>query len=532
MFMIKMPAMSLKSTVRAAIISVAIGSVITIIATVSAYSVLTRGQNDRAYASAVSANVARLNLLTSEILMRPSARAVWQLKRQHEILSAQLAQPRQFNNRADILAAELGRRVAKMKVLIEYVEKLTASTPSQALAQDARDILFTALIGQSGALHSRSLEMREVIAGEAVRVQRNLFIMFGGSFVAAMVIGGALLLLLCYRLLARILQLRSVIQEIGGGKLDADIPAPTHDEMGDVFRELDQMRLSLLASIGELGRVNLELIRAKADLEDRVADRTASLELANRELESFTYAVSHDLRAPLRSISGFSQAVLEDYGDKLDEHGRTMLHRVTRGTASMGRLIDDLLKISRIDRSPPVLTDVNLSEIAAGVWEALRESAPDRDVRMTIEPEVRAQCDGRLVAIVLTNLLENAWKFTARTPQAEIIFGQQQDIGRTTYFVRDNGAGFEMAYSEKLFQPFQRLHSAEEFPGTGIGLATVARIVRAHGGKIWATSEPGKGAKFCFQLGVVASRAAPDASAREEPAAPPGNPIATLARAG
>ena len=500
-----MSAMSLKSTVRAAIIGVTVGSLLVIAVTAGAYSMLKSAQSDVSYASSVSANVAKLNLLTSELLMRQSERVVLQLKRQHTILADQLANPPHFKSRADILAAELARRVAKMTIFLDRLEALFAAEAIDP-RREARDILFTSVIGQSGALHSRSLEMREITAEDAARVHRIVFLTIGGGFLTIIVVGGLLMSLLSHRLLARILGLRAVIQEIGGGNLDAEIPATARDEMGDVFRELDQMRMSLLRSLGELGRVNLELIAAKADLVDRVAERTAGLEAANKELESFTYAVSHDLRAPLRTISGFSQAVLEDYGPQIDEEGKTMLMRVHRATGQMSQLIDDLLKISRIDATPPVCTDVNLSEMVRGIAETLRERTPEREVRLTIEPDIHAGCDGRLVAIILTNLFENAWKFTANTPGAAIEFGQEQDGGRHTYFVRDNGAGFEMAYSDKLFQPFQRLHSTDEFPGTGIGLATVARIIRAHGGKIWAQSEPGKGAKFSFQFGNASSR--------------------------
>ena len=505
-----MSAMSLKSTVRAAIMGVVGGCLLVIAVTAGAYSMLKTIQEEVSYASSVSANVTKLNLLTSELLMRQSERVTLQLKRQHAILSGQLANPPRFNSRADILAAELALRVAKLKIYLDRLETLFASEgQAPDLTKEARDILFTSLIALSGALHSRSLEMHEVISENAASAHRTVFMTIGGGFLIMIIGGGALMSLLSHGLLARILRLHGVIQEIGGGNLEADIPVPTQDEMGDVFRELDQMRLNLLRSLGEIGRVNLELIASKAELEDRVAERTAGLEAANRELESFTYAVSHDLRAPLRAISGFTQAVVEDYAPKLDEEGQGMLMRVHRATGHMTQLVDDLLKLSRIDSKPPVCTDVNLSEIVAGIGETLRERAPERQLQMTIQPDVYAQCDGRLVEIVLTNLLENAWKFTARTPAAEIEFGQEDDGGRPTYFVRDNGAGFEMAYCDKLFQPFQRLHTAEQFPGTGIGLATVARIVRAHGGKIWAASERDKGAKFSFQLGHAASRATP-----------------------
>jgi signal transduction histidine kinase len=512
-----MSAMSLKSTVRAAIMGVAGGCLLVIAVTAGAYSMLKTIQEEVSYASSVSANVTKLNLLTSELLMRQSERVILQLKRQHAILSGQLANPPRFNSRADILAAELALRVAKLKIHFGRLEtSLAPEGQASDLNKEARDILFTSVIAQSGALHSRSLEMGETMSENAASVHRIVFMTIGGGFLIMIVGGGLLMSILSHGLLARILELRAVIQEIGSGNLDAQIPIPTRDEMGDVLRELDQMRMSLLRSLGELGRVNLELVAAKADLEDRVAERTAGLEAANSELESFTYAVSHDLRAPLRTISGFSQAVLEDYGPKLDEEGRSMLMRVHRATGRMGQLIDDLLKLSRIDSTSPNCTDVNLSEIAAGIGETLRERAPERQVLMTIQPNIHAQCDGRLVAIVLTNLLENAWKFTARTPGAAIEFGREQDGAHPIYFVHDNGAGFEMAYCDKLFQPFQRLHSADQFPGTGIGLATVARIIRAHGGKIWATSEPDKGAKFCFQFGNASRRAAPDEPADED----------------
>ncbi len=423
-----MSAMSLKSTVRAATMGVAFGCLLVIAATAGAYFMLKSVQSKVSYASAVSANVAKLNLLTSELLMRQSERVILQLKRQHAILAAQLANPPHFNSLADILAAELARRVAKMAIFLDRLDMLLApEAQASDSAKEARDILFTSVIAQSGALHSRCLEMAEIMAKDAASVHRIVFMTIGGGFSIMIVFGGLLMSLLSHGLLTRILRLRAVIQEIGRGNLDADIPTPTRDEMGDVFRELHQMRLSLLQSIGELGRVNLELIAAKADLEDRVAERTAGLEEANRELESFTYAVSHDLRAPLRTISGFSHAVLEDYGPKLDEEGQSMLRRVHRATGQMGQLIDDLLKISRLDCSPPVCADVNLSEIAAEIGETLRESAPERDLKITVQPDIHAQCDGRLVTIILTNLLENAWKFTARTPAAEIEFGQEQD---------------------------------------------------------------------------------------------------------
>lgn len=226
----------------------------------------------------------------------------------------------------------------------------------------------------------------------------------------------------------------------------------------------------------------------------------AELNAANHELESFSYSVSHDLRAPLRSIDGFSLALLEDYSDKLDAEGKRNLERVRAATQRMGALIDDLLSLSRVTRSSMRLEKVDLSAVASEVVEKLKESAPHRHMDVRIAAGLEATADAHLLHIALQNLLGNAWKFTSKRPSAHIEFGASCDNGSLAYFVRDDGAGFDPAYAERLFGAFQRLHSTSEFPGTGIGLATVQRIIHRHGGKIWATSAVGQGATFYFTL--------------------------------
>jgi light-regulated signal transduction histidine kinase (bacteriophytochrome) len=225
------------------------------------------------------------------------------------------------------------------------------------------------------------------------------------------------------------------------------------------------------------------------------------LEQANKELEAFSYSISHDLRAPLRAIEGFSKALLHEYGEKLDEQGSHYLDRVRAAAHRMATMIDGLLKLSRISRAPLRRERVSLTELARGAAAALRERDPSRSVSIEIAGEVQAYGDGRLIAIVFENLLGNAWKFTANQPQAQIVVGQENKGNETIFFVRDNGAGFDMAYADKLFAPFQRLHDEREFEGTGIGLATVQRIISRHGGRIWAEAEAGKGATFRFALG-------------------------------
>lgn len=240
--------------------------------------------------------------------------------------------------------------------------------------------------------------------------------------------------------------------------------------------------------------------RLNDDLELRVADRTAQLEAANSELESFSYSVSHDLRAPLRHINGFSQALLEDYSDKLDDIGKGFLNEVRGASREMAELIDDLLMLARVTRSEMDPQEVDLSSLAWEVIGELRKMEPDRVNAFEVQPDLFAVCDRRLARIVLVNLIGNAWKFTAKVDSTRIEFGQADVRGGPHFFVRDNGAGFDMAYANKLFGAFQRLHSGTEFEGTGIGLATVRRIVTRHGGEVWAEGENGKGAVFYFTL--------------------------------
>jgi light-regulated signal transduction histidine kinase (bacteriophytochrome) len=244
------------------------------------------------------------------------------------------------------------------------------------------------------------------------------------------------------------------------------------------------------------------------DLNKGLQQAIIELKAVNKELETFSYSVSHDLRAPLRSIDGFSQALIEDCIDQLDESGHDHLRRIRTATQKMGQLIDDLLTLSRVIRSDMHREPVDLSRVASHTCNVLQQSNPERLVEFNIQAGLVAQGDTRLLQVVLENLLNNAWKFTAKRPQAKIEFGllspeTSEDISTYTYFVRDDGVGFDMAYVDKLFSPFQRLHSVTEFPGNGIGLATVQRIVHRHGGQLWAEGSLGQGATFYFTLSTA-----------------------------
>jgi light-regulated signal transduction histidine kinase (bacteriophytochrome) len=245
-------------------------------------------------------------------------------------------------------------------------------------------------------------------------------------------------------------------------------------------------------------QAELETAGAKADLERRVSDRTRQLEATNKELEAFCYSVSHDLRAPLRSIRGFMEVLLERQADRIDEQGREFLRRAAESSEHMDRLITELLKLSRAGRCELQQQRVDLTALAAGVAAELVQAEPQRAVNFKIGPRLRARGDARLLRVVLENLLGNAWKFTSRNTEAHIEFGFAPPLA--AFFVRDDGAGFDRAYAGKLFGVFQRLHSASEFPGTGVGLATVQRIVNRHGGRVWGESAVNEGATFFFTL--------------------------------
>jgi signal transduction histidine kinase len=254
----------------------------------------------------------------------------------------------------------------------------------------------------------------------------------------------------------------------------------------------------LAARSEELLDAQRQLAELNATLEAQVEHRTTELRAVNRELESFAYAVSHDLRAPLRAIDGFSLALVEDYGGRLDDTGRDYARRVRSATQRMGELIDDLLTLSRVTRAELHCEPVDLTAVARAVAAQLAEADPDRAVDIEVADGLTARGDPRLLRVALENLIGNAWKFTGDRPHPHIEIGARDEHGRRVFYVRDNGVGFDPDYADKLFAPFQRLHTSDEFEGNGIGLATVARVVNRHGGRVWADSAPNGGATFSF----------------------------------
>jgi light-regulated signal transduction histidine kinase (bacteriophytochrome) len=284
----------------------------------------------------------------------------------------------------------------------------------------------------------------------------------------------------------------------GGATLWLELDmAPIADESGK-FRHW----VAVGRDISERRNQQQEILNLNTELEERVLLRTSQLADANRELESFAYSVSHDLRSPLNTVDGFSQLLLKSDADKVSDKGKHYLDRIRAGVRQMGDLIEGLLTLAHLSREEIRSERVDLSALARAIGEAQREREPQRQVQFDVEQGLFAHGDPRLLTAVLQNLLGNAWKFSARQAVAHITLGRQAGSGgEDVFFVRDNGAGFDMAFAHKLFGTFERLHSPGDFPGTGIGLATVKRVIERHGGRVWAESKTGEGATFYFTFG-------------------------------
>jgi signal transduction histidine kinase len=297
-------------------------------------------------------------------------------------------------------------------------------------------------------------------------------------------------------------------RHIAAGHYDSErLPHRPRDEIGLLAAAINHMADTISANMQEMAndvvalrQQEQRILELNAQLEQRVAERTRELTAANSVLESFSYSVSHDLRGPLRSINGFSSLMSEACSACTNSIALDNLRRINRASLRMSALIDGLLHLSRITRTELVIEVIDLSQLANAVLDDLRSASPAREIRTQVQEQVRVTGDPVLLRTVLENLLRNAWKFTGRREGASIEFGSRKEEGQTIVYIRDNGAGFDPAYSDKLFTAFQRLHRAEEFEGTGIGLATVKRIIDAHKGRIWAESAPNQGATFYFAI--------------------------------
>jgi signal transduction histidine kinase len=311
--------------------------------------------------------------------------------------------------------------------------------------------------------------------------QRRVVAVTGVGLLVMAVLTGLAAWLFRRDVLQPIARLELATREVAAGNWSFELDVGSADELGDMARHFDAMTRALRDSFSRLEVSNRELLGL------------------NQELESFSYSVSHDLRSPLRSMDGFSLALLEDYGDQLDDEARDSLQRIRGASQRMGRLIDELLGLARVTRAELKIQDVDLSAIAEEIASALSKAQPERRVRWEIEQGIVVRGDRELLAIALQNLLDNAWKFTGKIDEGVIRVGMRQEEGKPVCFVSDNGAGFDMAYASRLFGAFQRLHHEVDFPGTGVGLAIVQRVMRRHGWSLGAQASLGQGATFYFR---------------------------------
>jgi signal transduction histidine kinase len=390
----------------------------------------------------------------------------------------------------DRVAVHARRRIELAAEIVELAER--GLKPTETELQSRLSQSQAAIAASNATLEQLLAEQQQQLQTSQAELERIrgrlapiIWITFFGGFVGA---------LAAMWLFATGVARRMAAVERNAERLAQGVPlrretSRGRDEIGRLDRALRRAGIMIRMRDRELRSLNTSLERSLHEQQ-----------ILNKELEAFSYSVSHDLRAPLRSIDGFAQALREDWGDRLDETGQDHLSRVRNAAQRMGRLIDDLLKLSRLSRAQVQRIDVNLAQIAGDITRELEERNPTRKVDWVVDDDLRANCDPSLARIVLENLLGNAWKFTSKTPDARIEFTKVPDTDPLTFVIRDNGAGFDMQYADKLFAPFQRLHGEREFPGTGIGLATVQRIVHKHGGEVWTRAEVGRGAAFYFSF--------------------------------
>jgi signal transduction histidine kinase len=358
--------------------------------------------------------------------------------------------------------------------------------------QDGEVILTRAIVVEGRSVGS--VYLRSTLRALDDRARRYAAI--GGLVLSVSLLAALMISWMSQRSISKpLVHLAETARIVSGGKNYSLRAKPTgkRDEIGVLIEDFNEM-------LSQIEERDAALRNARDELEERVQERTAELTAVNQELEAFSYSVSHDLRAPLRSIDGFSNVLIEDYSEALDDIGKEHLGRVRKATQTMAVLIDDLLKLAKVTRAAIVRKKLDLTALAGSIAEETRRSEPDRQVEFVIEEGLMVEADAGLMRVVMENLIGNAWKYTSAHPTARIEFGACPHNGRPAFFVRDDGAGFDAAYANRLFGAFQRLHAATQFPGTGIGLATVRRIIQRHGGEVWAEGAVEKGATFYFSL--------------------------------
>ena len=436
----------------------------------------------RRHSAAIASALNDMRMVTFEYLLNRRERARLQEQAVWRRLEGLLAQSAHLDDTAARTLAELrANGEASHRLFGEVEPSQDASVADEVQRRFEIQLSSRLLILQQTSL----VNAAQLIDDAGVRIdatQRRVVLVTAAGLALMALITGAAIWIFRRDVLRPIARLGQATREVAAGNWAFELDVGSPDELGEMARHFDAMTRALQDSFGQLELSNRELVSL------------------NNELESFSYSVSHDLRSPLRSMDGFSLALLEDYGDRLDEEARDSLQRIRAASQRMGRLIDELLGLARVTRAELRIQAVDLSAMAREMAATLSRLHPERRVRWEIADGITVQADRELIQIAMQNLLDNAWKFTSKTTDAVIRVGMRQEAGDRICFVGDNGAGFDMAYADRLFGAFQRLHHESDFPGTGVGLAIVQRVLRRHGWPLWAQASLGDGATFFFRI--------------------------------
>jgi len=450
------------------------------------YSEVEHANRQRRVTSEIGRGLTELMLVTFDYRLyhNERARVQWDAvsdRVDRLIANARFGGPAQI----EILAGLRERRAAGRRLFAEITAASGAARADAPLDDASRRFeaqLLSQLLTYQQENSTDAFRLNNLATERIIEAERQVMIVIlaGLALIASIIVGASWFLR--RDVLAPIAGLQQATRQVAAGNWDFVLGIRGDDEIGELSKNFDAMTKSLRESFAQIERSNQDL---------------AAL---NEELNSFSYSVSHDLRGPLRSMDGFSLVLLEDYGDKLDEEGKDALERIRAASQRMGYLIDDLLRLSQVTRAELNVTRVDLSAIAREIADALNREQSGRSVKWAIESGLSVRADTALIRIAMQNLLQNAWKFTGKTDRPVIRVGALERDAKTVYFVADNGVGFDMAHADNLFGAFQRLHHVGDFPGTGIGLAIVQRIIRRHDGKIWAEAKEGEGATFFFSV--------------------------------
>jgi signal transduction histidine kinase len=435
----------------------------------------------RRHSAEIAGALNDMRMVTFEFLLNRRDRARFQEQVVWERLERLFASPVALDDSAAGMLASLRSQGEQGHRLFSEVEAAAGA----GTADEVQRRFEAQLSSRIMILQQNSLVQAEHLIQDAEKridaAQRRVVLVTGLGLVLMALLTAATAWLFRRDVLRPIARLELATREVAAGNWSFELDVGSEDELGDMARHFNAMTRALRDSFNQLQVSNRDLV------------------VLNKELESFSYSVSHDLRGPLRSMDGFSLALLEDYGDQLDDEARDSLQRIRAASQRMGRLIDELLGLARVTRAELRVQDVDLSAMAEEILTTLARAEPERRVRWEIESAMRVRGDRELVAIALQNLLANAWKFTSKVADAVIRVGTRDENGERVCFVSDNGAGFDMAYASRLFGAFQRLHHERDFPGTGVGLATVQRVMHRHGWSLGASAALGQGATFYFR---------------------------------